>query len=200
MGSETEIFGALAQAAMIVGGFTIVMLFFFITGTMFWVRKKVQGKVLCMFIEPNLQVTDELITVGTDGKILSKHADKDEAYLVLHERTFWSHWPKGFPRWMQEPIPTLIFNRNQAEPIDPKESKSITTAKTLGYLTDEGMLRATWKDANESVGITGKNPLLQPIVILGAVLLVAIGIVGFIAFQVSTELQELDELVRSQVR
>lgn len=196
MNEGVTILSTLGQALLIVGGFTLgfvaVTMFF----TMLWVRRKVQGKVVAYFIETNRQTTEELLPIDESGIIKSKHGDGDEEYLIVPKKSFWSKWPKGFPVWMQESVPTLLFMRNNAEPFDPEQPQTIITAKTLKYITDEKMLKATWQDAADSIGLTPSN-LKSPLVILGILLgagIVGLGVFLFIIFQ---QVQDMDIFLRS---
>lgn len=196
MNEGSQILSALGQALLIVGGFTTGFVVLMMFGTMMWVRKKVQGKAVAIFIEPNRQTSEELIEVNEEGILKSKHGDGDEEYLIVPQKAFWSKWPKGFPVWMQESVPTLLFMRNNAEPFDPNHVKTVITGKTLKYITDEKMLKATWQDAAESIGTATAN-FKSPLVWLGIILgagLVALGIFMFVIFQ---RLIELDSFVRS---
>ena len=196
MNEGVTILSTLGQALMIVGGFTLgfvaVTMFF----TMLWVRRKVQGKVVAHFIETNRQTTEELLPIDESGIIKSKHGDGDEEYLIIPKKSFWSKWPKGFPVWMQESVPTLLFIRNNAEPFDPEQIQTVITAKTLRYITDEKMLKATWQDAAEAIGIAPSN-LKSSLVIFGVLLgagIIGLGVFLFVIFQ---QVTEMDLFLRS---
>jgi hypothetical protein len=196
MNEGSQILSTLGQALLIVGGFTIGMLAFFVFGTMLWVRRQVQGKIVGIFIEPNRQTTEELIPIDSSGKIRSKHGEKDKEYLLVPKKSFWSKWPKGFPVWMQETVPTLLYVRNNAEPFDPEDMKSVISSRTLRYITDPEMLRATWKDAASAIGVSPSN-LKSPVMVMGIILgglIIVLGIFMFVIFQ---KLTELDSFVRS---
>lgn len=196
MNESVTILSTLGQALLIVGGFTLgfvaVTMFF----TMLWVRRKVQGKVVAFFIETNRQTTEELIPIDESGIIKSKHGDGDEQYLIVAKKSFWSKWPKGFPVWMQESVPSFLFMRNNAEPFDPEQIETVITAKTLKYITDEKMLKATWQDAADSIGLASSS-FKSPIVILGILLgagIIGLGVFLFIIFQ---QVEEMDIFLRS---
>lgn len=196
MNEGSQILSALGQALLIVGGFTVGFVVLMMFGTMMWVRKKVQGKVVAIFVEPNRQTTEELIPIDESGIIRSDHGDGDEEYIIVPRKSFWSKWPKGFPVWMQESVPTLLFMRNNPEPFDPDLVKTVITAKTLKYITDEKMLKATWQDAAESIGIAGSN-FKSPIVWLGIILGAGIIFLGVFMFVLFQQISELDTYVRS---
>ena len=89
---------------------------------------------------------------------------------------FWHSWPPGFPSWVKEPIPAAVYVRNQAEPIDPNNTKSLITAQSLRYMTDEEMLKQTWKDARQS--IDEEKPFSQTKI---AMYITAALVIGFVA-------------------
>lgn len=191
-----EIFSVLGRALLIVGGFSIGMVVFMMVLTLFTVRRKVQGKVVAVFVEHNNQVSEELLKVDPSGMILSAHGEGDEQYLILADKALWSRWPKGFPTWMQEIVPTFYYERNQAEPYSPKNTKSAITARSLRAITDEGMLRATWKEAGAAIGV-GKLNMRSTMMIAGAVVVGAFLILGFMVFKVIQDLTELSTYVRT---
>lgn len=142
------LFLATIQAFAIMMGVSVGVLIITMAVTVFWVRRKVVNKVYGYFIEPNNQVTRELIPMsdGT-GKVQSKDGGD---YLIIPTKVKWSKWPPGLPTWAQETVPSLFFTRNNPEPFDPQMQKTIITAQSLKYITDEGMLKATWKDAHDA--------------------------------------------------
>ena len=167
--------------------------------TMFWVRYSVKSKIYAIFLEPNNQITRELIKHNGDEKISSKDGGD---YLVIPSKLKWSQWPPGLPSWVQEIVPTLFYVRNKAEPFDPNDNKSAISARSLRYITDEGMLRQTWKEAKEAAGegkVLGKDLLLW---VSGGTLVVA-GIVAFMVWQsfstiasMQSQINELMSIIR----
>lgn len=154
------------------------------------VRRNAQGKLWGIFVEPNREVTSELLSLDltTPGKVNSTDGGE---YVVSPNRVFSFSWPPGYPSWVREPIPCCIFVRNQAEPIDPTQTESIVTAQSLKYMLDEGMLRQTWLDARDSLGegsaVVKKNLPL----ILSGVSIVATLIMGYIVWTMSSTITDI---------
>ncbi|KKN33910.1 hypothetical protein LCGC14_0799030 [marine sediment metagenome] len=145
------------EALAIMMAFSFVLMFVVMGVTIFWIRRKVVNKIYAYFIEPNRQITRELIPVAGSDKVTSKDGGD---YMISPARTMWSKWPPGLPTWAQETVPTLLYSRNNVEPFDPANREAIITAQSLRAITDEGMLRATWKDAHEAANegkILGRN-------------------------------------------
>jgi len=145
---------SIVKSFMIMMAISSGCLMFFAITTMVWIRRNSKGKVFSIFIEPNREITSELITIDTDGALTpEKIRSKDGGdYLISPDKMFWSSWPPGFPVWLREPIPSALYLRNRFEPIDPQGSRSIGTARALRYMTDEAMLKQTWDDAREALG------------------------------------------------
>lgn len=151
----------------------------FIAISMMLVRLKVKNHIYAYFFEQNREVGRELIKVEGTEKIQSKDGGD---YILVPEKTMWSHWPPGLPGWMQEVVPTLFYVRNKAEPFDPTNNKSIITARSLRYITDEGMLKQTWQEAKEAAGegkVYGKDIATWAAIIST----IGIGIIGFVIYQ-----------------
>jgi len=141
-----------------------------------WVRKNAKSKVYAFFVEPNREITAELLTVDPKANAEKLRSKDGGDYLIHPTKMFWHSWPPGFPSWVKEPIPAAWYVRNKAEPLDPVNSKSLITAHSLRYMTDEEMLKQTWKDARQS--IDEEKPFSQTKI---AMYITAALVIGFIA-------------------
>ena len=133
-------------------GVSLVGLILVVVGTLIWVRFTVKGKVYCFFFNENKQLFGRILSPNSNTVTLGGGGDA-EKYFVEPSKLFWSFWPPGFPRFIQEPLPTLLFVRNNVEPFDPYNLTSLISAKSVYKISDEAMLKQTWKDVRESVGI-----------------------------------------------
>lgn len=158
-----------------------------------WVKKAAKGKAYAFYFEPNRQLTTELISVGVDGNP-ERFVSKDEGeYLISAENTFWYSWPPGFPDWVKQPVPCVIYRRNCPDPINPisGQASGLVTSQSLKYMQDENMLRSMWRDASESINDTkplGKNNWL---LYIGISSLVAILILGYVNWTTLVALNEI---------
>lgn len=198
---DAQLWSAIGEAFLIVGGFTVVFVGGFVVASILIIRRKAKGKMVAIFIEATQQETEELVEVTSDGTFKSQHKDnntdeEEEEYFIDPAKLTWSRWPKGLPIWMQEIVPTSHYIRNQADPFHHKNHTSITTAKTLRYVKDEGMLRATWKDAQEAIEGSPKG-IKNPMLILGAIVVIGFVVIGYLAFTVLEMLTSLDVFIRS---
>ncbi len=134
--------------ALVIGTLTIMIFLF-----TWWIRKIAKGSVYAYFVEENNQVSTRLAKV-VDGRLDIIGPDGDpESYVVHPKKTLWTFWPPGVPQFLKVPIPSCMYVRDRAEPIDPFRGKSLVTASALKYMTDEGVLKQTWKEARESIGL-----------------------------------------------
>lgn len=173
-------------------GISLVGLIMIVIGTIIWVRIAVKGRVYCYFFDENKQLFGRILSPHSNAVVLGGGGEA-EKYLIEPSKLFWSFWPPGFPRFIQEPIPTLLYVRNNVEPFDPYNLVSLISAKSFHKVSDEAMLKQTWKDVRESVGIkaiAGGNTLLI-ILILAAVLVS--GVAAYLSF---TSLSEIDRIMR----
>lgn len=120
-----------------------------------WVKGAAKGKLLSFFIEPNREVSTELLKLNPENpeKLDSKDGGN---YILDPQRTYWYHWPASFPNFLRQPVPSSIYIRDRAEPLDLESARvgSKITAQTLRHMTDEGMFRQMWKDARDSIDET----------------------------------------------
>lgn len=158
----------------IMGAFLIL----FIIGAVFWVRRAVQDRVYCYFLSGSRQLKGKLHKPEADNTIVVGSGADAPKYMTHSSKQFWSFWPPGFPRFIQEPVPSLIFVQGSAEPLDPFDRTSLISPEALRKISDEAMLKQTWKDVRETLGIRpaiGGNMLLILCVLL-AVLIGGIGL------------------------
>lgn len=168
-----------------------VVLVFTMVGTLFWVRSTVRDKSYCFVLSESKQLTGKLLKPNGVKVKMGSGADETE-YLISPKKQFWSSWPPGFPRWLQEPVPTFFYVEGNAEPVDPYDSDSIISPKSLRKISDEAMLRTMWKDVRETLGIKAKfwggNTLLL-LLVLGAV--IASAAAAFMAYTTSGQLADI---------
>jgi len=151
-----------------------------------WVKRAAKGKVYAFFFEPNREVSTELVNVGVEGNPERLKAKDDAEYSIVPDRTFWFFWPPGFPQFVKQPIPALIYNRNKPDPISPDSQVSVVTAQSMRFMLDENMLRQTYKDARDAVADSKTfSKTNWQLWILGVVvlLLIGIGYMSFVSFQ-----------------
>lgn len=175
-------------AIMLGVAFGLVVLSTFVA--LWGVKRAIHGRVLAVFVGKDRTIHSELVKLQSEK---FRYGEGD--YLVLHHRIFWTRWPPALPDWMRETVPTLFYIHNQAEPIDPYKSESALTANALRYITDEGMLRQTWKEAREAVGerMAGANITLY----LAIASVVLTGVVGFLVYRLSAQVGDVANLVQA---
>jgi len=169
----------IAQSFGVAMGMSAIVLVVFLVGSVFYIRAKVKGKVFAYILAANKQLSGFLCT--PQGYTLKLGAGDKEVKFIIHpNKQFWCFWPPGFPKIVQEPIPTYMYSEGNAEPLDPYDRKVIISEESLLRLSDESMLKMTWKDTKESLGIKGK-PLNVKTLITVIVLVAAVGVGLYIA-------------------
>ena len=163
-------------------GICAIVLFFVLAGTLFWVRRMAQDRVYCFFLSESKQLKGKLLKAESNTVIVGT-GENAPKYLIHSTKQFWSPWPPGFPKFVQEPVPTYFYVESNAEPLDPYDRKSLISPESLRKISDESMLKQMWKDVRETLGIKrafGGNTLL---LILVSVAIVASGIAAYLSFQ-----------------
>ena len=161
-------------------GICAVVLVGVLVFSLFWVRAAVKGKVCCYFLAENKQLTNKLLTPQSETVVVGS-GENAQKYLIHPSKQFWSFWPPGFPRFVQEPIQTLIYVSGNVEPIDPFNVKSLISPESLRKISDESMLKQTWKDVRETMGLKGSAKADKILLILVLVAVVASGAAAFIS-------------------
>jgi hypothetical protein len=181
----------LFKSLLLMGSISMGVLIVFIFITLIWVRRNAKGKVYAFFVNENREITAELLEVTENGRI--KAEDKGE-YVVTPQKTFFFSWPPGFPSFVREPIPAVMYVHNNVEPFDPGNSRAIVTAESLRYMQDEAMLRQTWLDAREAAGGVAFNKSnLTLYIIIGVAL--ANMVMGYMLWIVMTNVGNISQVI-----
>ena len=161
-------------------GICAVVLVGVLVFSLLWVRAAVKGRVCCYFLAENKQMTNKLLKSQSETVVVGS-GENAQKYLIHPSKQFWSFWPPGFPRFIQEPVQTLIYVSGNVEPVDPYSTKSLISPESLRKISDESMLKQTWKDVRETMGIKGAGKADKILLILVLVAVVASGTAAFIS-------------------
>jgi len=174
MGPTGELLMALGKTI----GLMIATLAVFTVGLLvfldLWAKKAVQNRIYAIFLEQRSLFSKLLKIDG--GKIYLGRGDKKEEYLLDTGKQFWAWWPSGMPRMVQIPVRAHWYIRNRPEPVDPENVEATLSARSMMMISDEGMLRQTWKDIRES---TGLGPAKKSSSIALILIFVTLALVGF---------------------
>ena len=177
-----EIFIVIAKSLATSFGITAVVLVVVLVFMMFWVRRAVQNKVYAFILSGNRQMKGRLVKPGADDTfVIGDNADSPK-YLTHSSKQFWSFWPPGLPRFVQEPVPTLLYVAGNAEPLDPYDRTSLISPEALRKISDEAMLKQTWKDVRETLGIKSGFAGNTLLLILVLVAVLASGVAAYLSF------------------
>ncbi len=165
MDSVLGTFGdAILPAALMMGA----VLGIFLISMVFWVKSACKNKVYCYILSKSKHLRYKLVTPVSNTIVMEEPTGKKEGakYLMHPNKLFWSYWPAGFPKIIQEPVPTLFYVEGNAEPLDPFDRTALVSPEALFKMSDEAMLRQTWKDVRESVGLRDKPKMDTLLLIL----------------------------------
>lgn len=116
-----------------------------------WAKKATVGKFYCFFLEQKYLFGRLLKSEGSHV-YLGKGEDREE-YLLDPVKQFWAWWPQGIPQSMQVPVRAHLYVRYNPEPFDPTNLEALISAKSLRIISDEAMLKMTWKDVRDSARV-----------------------------------------------
>jgi len=170
-------------------GMCAVLAAIFLVASVFWVRTKVKDSVYILKIAANKQLSGKLLKPQSNTVIDGKGDDAPK-FLIHPGKQFWSFWPPGFPHQIQEPVPTYLYVEGNAEPLDPYDRKSLITPESLRKISDEAMLKQTWKDVRETLGLKGKFGDYKTLMLLIIISVAMSAVAAYMAFtganQIST--------------
>lgn len=167
--------------AVLVGMCIIMVVFLDI-----WAKRHTTGMIYCIFLEQK-HLFSRLLKIDSERVYLGKGDDKEE-YLLDTSKQFWTWWPPGLPRMIQVPVRTHWYLRNIPEPIDPENTDSSISSRSLRMISDETMLRSTWKDIRESIGAV--SPARRGNTLLLVLVFITMTVSGFALYMV-LEMQTL---------
>jgi len=147
--------GELAVTMLKTIGLMIATLAVFTAGLLvfldLWAKKAVQNRIYAIFLEQK-SLSSKLLKIDGD-KIYMGRGEKKEEYLLNTDKQFWAWWPAGLPRIVQVPVRAHWYIRNRPEPVDPENMEATLSARSMMMISDEALLKQTWKDVRESTGI-----------------------------------------------
>jgi len=176
-----EVFMVILKSLGMSLGMCAVVLTVFLVGMMFWVRTAVRSRIYCFFLNESKQLTGKLLKPENNTVVVGSGDDAPK-YLIHPKKQFWSYWPPGLPRFVQEPVPTLVYVAGNAEPLDPYDTTALISPESLRKISDEAMLKQTWKDVRETLGIKGAFGSNRLLLILIAVVGVIAGAAAFMSY------------------
>lgn len=150
-------YGSLAaMAGKLIGVFFGVVVIFILAVVVYldiWLKFHTRGKVIGIFVD-NKSIFSALLSIENGNQINFGKGDKREMYLLEDEKQFLSLYPAGLPRFLQIPVRTYWYIRNNSVPLNiTGKNNSGLTARMLRMISDEAMVRQTWKDVREGIGL-----------------------------------------------
>ena len=139
----------------------------------FWNYSRCARKTLCIFLEPDGTYTPQLCPHDADFVYDTKTGD---AYYIYTQstpgnRVRYVRYPTGWPVFLQQVVPSVLYERGNAEPLDWKDTaKRIVSAKEIGAAMEPQWLKNIIKGASEAQG-EGKLNKMLPLLTVAAVII-----------------------------
>lgn len=118
-----------------------------------WAKKATVGRFNCLFLEQK-HLFSRLLKEDS-GHVYLGRGENREQYLLDPGKQFWAHWPAGLPAALQVPVRAHFYVRYNPEPWDPEKLEALISSRSLRIISDEAMLKTTWKDVRDSAGARG---------------------------------------------
>jgi len=150
MDPTTAILLTLGKTVGLMCGTLAIMVIGLIVFMDIWAKRHTAGMIYAIFLEQR-SLFSKLLKIENGKVYLGKGDDKEE-YLLDTDKQFWAWWPAGMPKMVQVPVRAHWYIRNTPEPVDPENAEASISARSLRMISDEAMLRSTWKDIRESIG------------------------------------------------
>jgi len=188
--------GVLAQILGIVLGTMAAMTIGFAFFLDVWAKRATHNCVYCFFIEQR-SLFGKLLAIDS-GKVFLNKGENKEEYLLDHTKQFWVWWPPGLPKFLQVPVRSHFYVRHNPEPYDPENLDAMISARSLRIISDEAMLKQTWKDVRETTGIRASigSPPTAWILLLVFIILVVVGFNLYITMDLQNSFNSIQELLR----
>lgn len=157
----------------------IAMLLVLVSGgvfLLFWNKKRVKGKVLGHFLSGEVMLKPVLCPCEESFVFY-----KGRAYDFYPSRVRFVGFPSGFPPILQETIPALLYDVDNAVPLNwndpPVQNDARLRSMNVKSALMENMLRKMVEEASREPGTSGSKinwkKILPMILVIG-------GIIGFI--------------------
>ena len=153
-GGAASAFATLGKILGIFVGIFVLFVVILVVYVDIWVKMHTKGKIVALFLD-NRSIFGALLTIEDGNKAYYGKGDKREMYLLDDKKQYISLYPSGLPRILQAPVRTYWYIRNQPNPIDGTAKSIPLTSRMLRQISDEAMVKATWRDVRESVGVGG---------------------------------------------
>ena len=137
----------------------------------FWNYARCANKTLCLFLEPDMSVTQALLPHDEDFVYDYKNGN---AYLIFEKRIRFVRFPSGWPIFLQQVVPMALYKRGDGEPLEWNElGKRTVSSKEVGAAMEPQWLKNIIKGASE-VHAESRMGRLMPIMTLICVVVILI--------------------------
>lgn len=189
----------LATLAKVMGiflGIFVVFVLGLIVYVDIWLKFHTKGKIVAIFID-NKSIFSALLTIEDSNKVFYGKGDKKEEYLLEDDKQYLSLYPAGLPRFLQITVRTYWYIRNQSVPVNITGKRSLgLTARMLRMISDEAMVKQTWKDVRESQGLVQKKAggSLALYIVIGCLGLIVFNL--YLTMQLGSKITAIDAVMK----
>jgi hypothetical protein len=126
------------------------------------------NKTLCLFLEPDKSVTQGLLPHDEDFVYDRRNGN---AYYIFPERVRFVRFPSGWPIFLQQTVPMVLYERGNGEPLEWTDlGKRTVSSKEVGAAMEPKWLTNIIKGASELQGESRMGKML-PLLSLAGVLM-----------------------------
>lgn len=131
-----------------------------------WNQQRCAGKMLCFFLDQAKFLKPKLLPADDD---FVYDQQEGAAYYIFPERVRLTRFPAGWPIFLQQNIPTVLYETGNGEPLDWNDlSARVVSSKELGAAMEPKWLQNIVQGAREGVG-ESKWQRMMPMLTLAAV-------------------------------
>jgi len=136
-----------------------------------WNRQRVKGKILCYFNRKDKSLVSKLCELRSDFVIF-----EDRAYDIYPDFVRITRFPMGWPAMLQELVPSLLYDEEDAIPLDwiNLDNRLERSMNLKSALEENWVRKLVHEAATEGSGTKLNWRKILPIA------LIAIGIIGLI--------------------
>jgi len=156
---------------MNLGVFVLVITIIFLLLLIAWNRQRVKGRMLCYFVKKDKSLVPKLCELQSDFVIF-----EDRAYDVYPDFVRITRFPMGWPAFLQELVPSVLYDEEDAIPLDwiGLDNRLERSMNLRSALEENWVRKLVHEAATEGQGTRLNWRKILPIALM------AIGVIGLV--------------------
>jgi len=156
---------------MNLGVFVLVITIVFLLLLIAWNRQRVKGRMLCYFVKKDKSLVSKLCELQNDFVIF-----EDRAYDVYPDFVRITRFPMGWPAFLQELVPSVLYDEEDAIPLDwiDLDNRLERSMNLRSALEENWVRKLVHEAATEGQGTRLNWRKILPIALM------AIGVIGLV--------------------